>query len=191
MAGIAFSAARSAVKPLRTRRNYLDGLAAERATAQELAPLIAKGCAVYHDVPGEKFNLDHVVIGPNAVFMVETKFRHKPAARGTASALVTFDGKSLVFPGWRDTKMLDQTLAQTRWLADYLYRKTGERVPVKPVLALPGWFVKCSVRAPDVYVINPRMHDFMVNRAGHAISDPQRRRIMTALEERFQLGEDP
>lgn len=190
VAGVAAFASWSAVKPLRTRRNYLDGLAAERATAQELIPLAAKGCAIYHDVPGDGFNLDHVVVGPNAIFMVETKFRHKPAARRTASALVTFDGKSLAFPGWRDTKMLDQTRAQTRWLGEYLYRKTGERVPVKPVLALPGWYVKCSVRATDVHVINPRMHDFMASRAGHAIPDPQRRRIMTAIEERFQLGED-
>lgn len=191
VAGIAFLAARSAVKPLRTRRNYLDGLAAERATAQELAPLVAKGCAVYHDVPGDNFNLDHVVLGPSVVFMVETKFRRKPAAKGTASALVTFDGKSLVFPGWRDTKMLDQALAQTRWLGEYLYQKTGERVPVKPVLALPGWYVKSSARSSDVRVINPRMNSFMADLGDHLIPDPQRRRIMTAIEERYPSSNGP
>ena len=189
VACVAFLVARSAVKPLRKRRNYLDGLAAERATAQELAPLVGKGCAVYHDVPGEKFNLDHVVVGPNTVFMVETKFRRKPAAKGKASALVTFDGKSLLFPGWRDTQMLDQVFGQTRWLAEYLYAKTGERVRVKPVLALPGWYVKCSARSPDVHVINPRMHNFMADVIGPLIPDPQRRRIMTAIEERYPSGD--
>ena len=40
------------------------------------------GFAVFHDVPGDKaFNVDHVVIGPQGVFAVETKGRGKPASR--------------------------------------------------------------------------------------------------------------
>lgn len=65
----------SASKVLRARRKYLEGRAAERATAQAMASLMSKGCVVYHDIPAGKFNLDHVVVGPGAVFMVETKSR--------------------------------------------------------------------------------------------------------------------
>ncbi|MCE5233903.1 MAG: nuclease-related domain-containing protein [Mizugakiibacter sp.] len=173
----------SAGKRLRDRWNYLDGIAAERATAQALMPLISKGCAIYHDIPTGMFNLDHVVVGPDGVFMIEAKSRRKPAARGKASAEVRFDGKTLEFPGWRETKMLDQTRAQTRWLNDYLYRKTGERVSVKPVLALPGWFVSNSVLSPDMHVINPKMCNFMADSKGKPLSEPQRRRIMAAIEE--------
>lgn len=176
-------AAWSAAKALRKRRDYLDGRAAERATAQAFAPLISRGCAVYHDIPTEKFNLDHVVVGPCAVFMIETKSRRKPAAPGKASVAVKFDGEALEFPGWRETKMLDQARAQTRWLSDYLYRKTGERVSVESVLALPGWFATCSVPSPSVHVINPKMCNFMADRRSHVIPEPQRRRIMTAVEE--------
>lgn len=178
-------AAWSASKLLRERRKYLDGLAAERATAQVLAPLTSKGCAIYHDIPADKFNLDHVVVGPTAVFMIETKSRRKPAARGKASAAVKFDGEVLEFPDWRDTKMLDQTRAQARWLSDLLYRKTGERVLVEAVLALPGWYVTCSVPSPSVHVINPKMCNFMAAEKGTPILEPQRRRIMTAIEERY------
>lgn len=181
--------ARSAVKLLERRRQYLDALAAERATAQELAPLIGKGCAIYHDVPAKDFNLDHVVIGPDKAYVVETKSRQKPAGPGNANARVKFDGDALHFPDWRDTKMLDQARAEARWLSEYLYRKTGERVPVEPVLALPGWFVTRTIETPDVHVINPKMHDFMAATAGKPISDAQRRRIMTALEERYRITE--
>ena len=173
----------SASKVLRARRKYLEGRAAERATAQALASLVSKGCAVYHDIPADKFNLDHVVVSPGAVFMIETKSRRKPAARGKASATVKFNGELLEFPDWQDTKMLDQTRAQTRWLSDHLYRKTGERVPVEPVLALPGWYVTCSVPWPNVHVINPKMCNFMADGKGKHIPEPQRRRIMTAIEE--------
>lgn len=184
---IAFWSAWSGLKLLRTRRQFLDGLAAERATAQELAPLIGKGCAIYHDIPGEKFNLDHVVIGPTTVYMVETKSRQKPAGRGARNAQVKYDGNVLVFPGWRDSQMLDQARCQARWLSKYLYQKTGESITVEPVLALPGWFVNVTNATPDVHVINPKTHDFMANRSGKAISDAQRRRIMTSLEERYRL----
>ncbi|HET7929943.1 MAG TPA: nuclease-related domain-containing protein [Rhodanobacteraceae bacterium] len=176
-------AAWSAGKRLRERRDYLDGIAAERATAQALVPLMSKGSVVYHDIPAGGFNLDHVVMGPTAVFMIETKSRRKPEATGKASAAVKFDGEALEFPGWRETKMLDQTRAQTRWLSDYLYRKTGERVPVEAVLALPGWYVTCSVPSPGVHVINPKMCSFMAHAKGTPIPEPQRRRIMTAIEE--------
>ena len=159
-------AARSALKLMRRRRDYLDGGAAERATAQALTPLISKGCAIYHDIPAGKFNLDHVVVGPAVVFMIEAKSRRKPAGRGKEKAAVKFDGRTLEFPGWRETKMLDQARSQTRWLSDYLHRKTGERVPVEAVLALPGWFVTCSVRSPDVHVINPKMCNFMADSIG-------------------------
>lgn len=176
-------AAWSGLKLMRKRRDYLDGRAAERATAQALAPLNSRGCAIYHDIPTGKFNLDHVVVGPSTVFMVEAKSRRKPAGRGKEKATVRFDGQALEFPGWRETAMLDQARAQTRWLSDYLYRKTGERVPVEPVLALPGWFVTSSVPSPDVHVINPVMRNFMADGRGKPIPEPQRRRIMTAIEE--------
>jgi len=176
-------AAWSAGKRLRERRDYLDGIAAERATAQALAPLTSRGCAIYHDIPTDKFNLDHVVVGPSAVFMIEAKSRRKPAARGKENAAAKFDGQAIHFPGWRDTKMLDQARAQTRWLSDYLYRKTGERVPVEPVLALPGWYATCSVPSPDVHVINPKMCNFMADNKGKLIPEPQRRRVMTAIED--------
>jgi len=53
------------------------------------------------------------------------------------SATVKSNGELLEFPDWRDAKMLDQTRAQARWLSDYLYGKTGERVPVQAVLEMP------------------------------------------------------
>lgn len=186
---VSFLSARSALKLMRERRNYLDGLIAERATAQSLAPLISMGCAIYNDIPGENFNLDHVVIGPDRVYMVETKSRRKPPQRSKQNAHVRFDGHALQFPGWHEAKPLDQVRAQVRWLADYLYRTIGERVRVEGVLALPGWFVSQTVPTVDVHVINPGMHKFMADCKGARMPEPQRRRIMTALEDRYRSGQ--
>lgn len=54
------------------------GFDAEAATGEELNQLARRGFWVFHDVPGERFNIDHVVVGPTGVFAVETKGRSKP-----------------------------------------------------------------------------------------------------------------
>jgi hypothetical protein len=50
---------------------------------------------------------------------------------------------------------------------------------------LPGWYVTCSVPSPNVRVINPKMCNFRADAKGTPIPEPQRRRIMTAIEERY------
>src|SRR3546814_10114 len=81
------------------RRRAIAGLRAELFTAQELNRLLAKGCAVAHDLPGEHFNIDHVVIGPHAVYAVETKSIRKPTGRKHDSTFkVSYDGQSLRLP---------------------------------------------------------------------------------------------
>jgi Nuclease-related domain len=51
------------------------GAAGERRTARLLAPLERHGWAVLHDLalPGSQANLDHLVIGPGGVFVIDSK----------------------------------------------------------------------------------------------------------------------
>lgn len=173
---------------LRTKRLRLrEGLKAELMTAQLLLPLAGKGCQVFHDIPADNFNLDHVVIGPYAVFMVETKSRKK-SGKGKPSAQVQYDGKALHFPDHASKKPLEQARHQARWLADFLRQAAGEVAPVVPVVALPGWFVNYSRDAhqADVIVLNPKMHNaFMEKRGGALLSESLRARISYALTQRY------
>jgi hypothetical protein len=51
------------------------GAAGERRTARLLHPLERQGWVVLHDlaVPGSRANLDHLVIGPGGVFVIDSK----------------------------------------------------------------------------------------------------------------------
>jgi Nuclease-related domain len=51
------------------------GAAGERRTARLLDPLARYGWAVLHDlaIPGSQANLDHLVIGPGGVFVIDSK----------------------------------------------------------------------------------------------------------------------
>ncbi|MDI1253193.1 nuclease-related domain-containing protein [Thermomonas sp.] len=176
------------VVPLwRERRQCKQGMLAEIAVAQQLDRLQAQDCLVVHDIPAGNFNIDHVVIGPHAVFMVETKSRLKKGD-GKASANVTYDGKALQFPGWMETKPVEQARAQARWLAEYLGGETGEPTPVIPVVCLPGWFVTLGKDAhrSDVRVLNPKMTNlFLEARSRQRFETSRRNRIVTALYKRY------
>jgi hypothetical protein len=51
------------------------GMAGERRTARLLNPLEQQGWAILHDlaVPGSRANIDHLVIGPSGVFVIDSK----------------------------------------------------------------------------------------------------------------------
>lgn len=172
----------------RERRNWQQGMWAEIAVAQQLDRLRAQGCTILHDLPADNFNVDHIVIGSSAVYAVETKSRRKPGT-GRESANVVYDGKALRFPGWTETRPLDQVQAIARWLAQYLKDELGERVPVLPVLCLPGWFVDANTKDAfrgEVRVINPKMTSVFLNaRDRTPLSEALRNRIFTALQKRI------
>lgn len=179
-----------------TMRRCREGLAAECATADALQLLVPDGLMVFHDLPADGFNVDHVVVGHSVVFAVETKSRKKPAAGGKQNARVRYDGKALKFPEHVETKPLEQAARQARWLSEFLTGATGNSVRVVPVLALPGWFVELTASIPpssnEVRVVNPKAASFMrtVN-FGPRFEDDQRRRIAWALTKRYgNVAED-
>lgn len=116
------------------------GFDAELAVGQELDQLMRQGAAVFHDLPGERFNIDHVLISTRGVFAIETKGRSKPShIPGRAGATIVFDGASLAFPEASTRAPIEQAQRQSQWLGKWLTSATGEPVTVIPVVALPGW----------------------------------------------------
>lgn len=161
------------------------GYEGEVAVAQELNQLMRDGAYVFHDVPAEGFNIDHVIVSPKGVFAIETKGRMKPKRdRGKEDAKVVFDGQRLQFPGWSETAPLDQATRQARWLEQWLSSAVGEKVWVKPVLALPGWYVELKGRS-DVVIINGKNASGTFSKLFHtALSEEIIKRIVHQLEQR-------
>lgn len=137
------------------------GLDCERAVGQELNQLMLDGYRVYHDFQADNFNIDHVAVGENGVFAIETKGRPKPdRGRGQEDSKVIYDGQSLQFPTWREKEPLEQAKRQAVWLSGWLTKAVGEQVPVKPVLALPGWYV--DRKAKDLLVYNGKNPQYLL-----------------------------
>lgn len=131
------------------------GHTAEIATANELIGLQALGYQVFHDVQADGFNIDHLVVGKNGVFAIETKGRHKrnkdllQTNRNCSKGYQVFykDGR-LNFPSWTETKPIEQAERQSKWVSQWLTKATGTPVAATPVLVFPGWFVTCQTKPP-------------------------------------------
>lgn len=136
------------------------GYLGEREVAEHLTVLWARGYRIFHDVPaesgGKAFNLDHVVVGPAGVAVVEVKARRKGRARpGYKEHVVTFDGRQLIWPWGEDTKQVSQCLAEVAWLQTWIEQRTGIAAPIKSILAIPGWWVEQKA-VGDVRVVNSK-----------------------------------
>ncbi len=183
-------------KPLREARQWQLGADGERHTAQAIQSLAAYGCEFFHDLPftdasGRIFNIDHVVLAPWGVLVIETKARRKAKdQKGPDSAKVKFDGAALRFPGFYDTAALDQVRAGTRFLAKKLLDRTGDKVTCVPVISLPGWYVETLTANSEVIVCNPlQLWKHIAHRTDPAFDAGQRRRIVTYLSELATLPE--
>ena len=160
-AGWRFVVIRRKVRSLRQGR---DG---ERAVGQFLERLREDGGQVLHDIPGDGFNLDHVVIGTHGIHAIETKTWSKPWPK----AKVVVEGDTLTVAGEvPDRNPLEQVAAAANWLEKLLKASTGKRFLVRGVVVFPGWYVEQPEPRGNVWVIEPKMLPGLIGDAPTMIS---------------------
>jgi hypothetical protein len=128
----------------------------EKEVGQTLESLRSQGFEVFHDIVGDGFNLDHVLIGPAGVFVIETKTISKPVKR---KAIVRVNDEAvLVDDRLPDRNPLKQVKAQADWLREHLAKSTGCKFRVRNVILYPGWWVEdARFDKKNCWVLNPKM----------------------------------
>jgi hypothetical protein len=135
---------------LRRLKQARDG---ERYIGQCLERLRESGYRVLHDIVGDGFNIDHVLIGPTGVYTIETKTISKPSK---GSCKIDYDGETVSINGYiPDRNPIVQAKAQANWIKGFLKEVITEDLAVRPVVLYPGWFVKPQPKGCDVWVLNP------------------------------------
>jgi hypothetical protein len=105
------------------------GAAGERRTARLLRPLEDRGWVVLHDlaIPGSAANIDHLVIGPGGVAVVDSK-QYRGRLRLDPNGLL-----------WHGRHLLTMTLRAARWEADQADEVLGVAdVEVAAIVAVHG-----------------------------------------------------
>jgi hypothetical protein len=123
LAGVSLLVMAVATRPKPDPERWIRGSVGERATAAVLERLPERKWVVTHDLalPGHRANIDHLVIGPTGVWVVDTKTT-----------------RAEVRAGWWSVRMGRRKLdsGPTRWEAGVVSDLLG--VPVRPLIALHG-----------------------------------------------------
>jgi hypothetical protein len=122
------------------------GATGERHTARLLAPLERRGWAVLHDlaIPGTQANIDHLVIGPGGVIVVDSK-RYRGRLRLDRHGMV-----------WHGRRLLVSALRRVLWAADQTDEILGvAEVQVAAVVAVHGASVPWGLLQADGVTIVP------------------------------------
>jgi hypothetical protein len=148
-------------------RHLKQGRDGERAVGQFLERLREDGGQVFHDIPGEGFNLDHVVISTRGIYAIETKTLSKP----WPDAKVVVEGDALKVAGHvPDRNPIVQITAAAKWLEKKLRESTGKRFFARGVVVFPGWFVEQRGPTGDVWVLEPKALPAFIGNAPEMIA---------------------
>jgi hypothetical protein len=121
------------------------GAKAEQAVAEALQEL-PDDYHVFHDLEFPGFNIDHVVLGPNGIFLVETK-----SQKGN----ITQENDVLLRNGRKFFKnYLNQCWSQTYSLRDHLGADKLQGQAIKPLLCFARGFVEIRGPVRGVAVLN-------------------------------------
>lgn len=92
---------------------YLIGAVGEERVGRELAKL-PHGYYVFHDIkiPGSKANIDHLVIGPTGVFIVETKAVTGKVTLQAGSVYLNGRKRNYVEQAWREAVAVQKSISE-------------------------------------------------------------------------------
>ncbi len=122
---------------------WRQGARGERRTARRLRRLVRRGYVAFHDLamPGSRANIDHLLIGPSGVFVIDSK-------QYSGRIQQTPDGHV-----WHNHYPMDEQLATVRAEAASVEAILG--VPVIPLLCVHGASVQWGGLAAQGVAIVP------------------------------------
>lgn len=180
-----------AYRTWRKLRTYKRGEEGERIVAQAIEQdLVPLGYVAFHDIPlendGRRFNIDHLLVGPNGIFAIETKYYTKPAK---GSPEVRYDGKRAYWTGYKDRDGIAQATSAAQSARTLISELTGMNVFVYPVLCAVGWYAKSSdlYGNPVLLTMEKTLKGTIPNVAAkQELSDEDRNRIVAAIRRSAQ-----
>jgi Nuclease-related domain len=142
--------------------HWLDGANGERWTAAQLRTLEAAGWKVAHDLRARYGNVDHIVVGPAGVFLLDSKnwFGDVTVQDGTAT-ITPKDNPDAAWSWPRLARALRGASAANQKAMESL---TGVRAWVQPVVVVWAPFEQRCVRSAGVvYVAGEALADWLAH----------------------------
>jgi hypothetical protein len=126
------------------------------ATRRVLDPLLKEDHYVFHDVVGEQFCIDHLVVGPKGVFAIQTHAEPVTSLeQGLNVPIVTYNGRELLFPKGSDHGIAERARLNAQKLSHWINGQAEEQIAVRAIVSLPGWTVR-RTSSEGIPIINPK-----------------------------------
>lgn len=132
-------------------RRFNRGERGELHVADVLEELRTDGYKPVHDIVGNGFNIDHVIVGPGGVFAIETKYR-------SGKGEITFrNGETLLVGGFPEEKdCLKQARGSAKAVSQLIAENCARREWVTPIVVVVGdWKIRNEWRDTDARVFTP------------------------------------
>lgn len=149
------------------------GASAEEKISEVLGEL-PKKYAVFNDFPCPMGNIDHIVVGPTGVFVIETK-SHPGEITLSPDGELLRDGKPL------EKDFLKQVLGQCLWLKERLAERGIKAPHINSVVVFTRAFVKLYQPVQSVQVVNTKWLLNCITEAKHRLGDDERHQVFWHL----------
>ena len=151
-------------KTLKRMRLGRDG---EIVVGHLLDSLRVDGYRVFHDLIGDSFNVDHVIICEHGVFTVETKTYSKPE-QGKSEIIV--QNERVIVDGYPSDKIAIQAKAEASWLQRIIHEATEKKIKVHPAVLFPGWYVDSTKATENIWFLNPDQLSALIRKQKKVLS---------------------
>lgn len=157
------------------------GLDGEREVAEYLDNLTRRGSYVFHDIPANGFNIDHVVVSSHGIFTLETKTYSKPSK---GEAKIDFNGKTINLTGKSpDSKIISQALFEATWLRNLIKDLTsGQFFHVTAIVVFPGWYIpQEQMKHKDIWVTNPNWIESSISKLPQTLTPDEIQTVVNII----------
>lgn len=168
--------------------DFLKGARGEETTARELS-LLPEEFAVFHGLSIPMPNaarslatdIDHVVVGPNGIFVIETK--------NWSDSISIKDGNLLYNNTKPSRPPLEQVKAAAKALQTFIENKTGDPQQLQPILCFASNNLDSDPQgAVGVMICNANdIRSLIINCGDSPVTDTKRRKITAALIETCEI----
>jgi len=181
---LALAVAATTVRSRSRLQAFLKGAKGEEITARQLS-LLPEDYAVFHGVTikhgrrgkHQSLDFDHVVVGPNGIFLVETK--------NWSDRITIKDGTLLYGEQEPSRPPLDQVKSGAKSLERFLASTTGSEIPVHPLLCFASNNLPNGQQgAVGVLICNADLlNEAIAGYNENSCSDAQRNSIISILRQ--------
>ena len=146
--GIFIYGFRKSRRLIKHMRNCYKGMEGERLVGEMLNKMSNDSVRVFHDVCGDCFNVDHLIISTRGIFTIETK--HYDRKKGYK---FLYQDGMLLFNGRQCKTILNQMDGEASFISEKIESLCGRVYPIQKVAIIIGAYIENPARDFSKYWI--------------------------------------